>query len=455
MKSIAFTSLLLSVFGARSALAVVAEYGQCGGLDYTGDTACTSGLTCVYQNDWYYQCLNAGAATTPTTKMTRAGGRGTPVGFGTSTTGGAGGATVTPTTQAQLITYLSDSTARTIVLTKVFDFTTYYGTTTGPACKPWTCTNGATPQMLLSGSAGGCENLTTYTVTYYTSGSKKNLVVNSNKTLLGQGSSAGMWVDIHSLLKTLLLKQRMNSKGIGLTMNSVSNIIIQNIQITDINPQYVWGGDAIQMSGASKIWIDHNYFARVGRQFIVTGFDPVTQLTISNNYFDGRTSYGCNGKHYWVWLFLGTADRITVMQNHVYSTSGRAPHIGGYSGSNQQLHLVNNYYDTIDGHAIDTDISSHVLAEGNYFKSVTTPDTNNHNGLEYFVQTVADAGACTSHLGRVCEWNRLESSGTVSARLDSSVLSDLAQTVVKSLKPMAVADVPTYVVANAGVGIVN
>ncbi|KAG8964660.1 hypothetical protein FRC05_003619 [Tulasnella sp. 425] len=394
---------------------------------------------------------STGAATTTTTKTTTSttkttttagstttgsSGRGTPVGFGTGTTGGAGGATVTPTTQADLITYLSDSTARTIVLTKVFDFTTYYGTTTGPACKPWTCTNGATPQMLLSTSAGGCENLTTSSVTYYTSGSNKNLVVNSNKTLLGQGSSAGI-------------------KGIGLTMNSVSNIIIQNIQITDINPQYVWGGDAIQMSGVSKVWIDHNYFARVGRQFIVTGFNPVTQLTISNNYFDGRTSYGCNGKHYWVWLFLGTADRITVMQNHVYSTSGRAPHIGGYSGSNQQLHLVNNYYDTIDGHAIDTDISSHVLAEGNYFKSVTTPDTNNQNGLEYFVQTVADAGACSSYLGRVCEWNRLESSGTVSARLTTSVLSDLAQSVVKNLTPMAVANVPAYVVANAGVGKVN
>ncbi|KAG9042149.1 hypothetical protein FS837_011236 [Tulasnella sp. UAMH 9824] len=84
-------------------------------------------------------------------------------------------------------------------------------------------------------------------------------------------------------------------------------------------------------------------------------------------------------------------------------------------------------------------------------KSVTTPDTNNKNGLEYFVQTVSDAGACSSSLGRVCEWNRLESSGTVSARLDTRVLTDLAQTAVKSLKPMPVADVPAYVLANAGV----
>ncbi|KIO24883.1 carbohydrate-binding module family 1 protein [Tulasnella calospora MUT 4182] len=52
MKSIALTSLILAVFGARGALAVVAEWGQCGGSGYTGDTTCASGLTCVYQNDW-------------------------------------------------------------------------------------------------------------------------------------------------------------------------------------------------------------------------------------------------------------------------------------------------------------------------------------------------------------------------------------------------------------------
>ncbi|KAG8962490.1 hypothetical protein FRC00_009381, partial [Tulasnella sp. 408] len=216
-------------------------------------------------------------------------------------------------------------------------------------------------------------------------------------------------------------------------------------------PQYVWGGDAIQMAGASKIWIDHNYFARVGRQFIVTGFDPVSQLTISNNYFDGRSTYttGCNNMHYWVWLFAGSADTITVMRNHIYSTAG------GISGYDQKLHLVNNYYNTVGGHAIDSDTSSHILAEGNYFKSVTTPDTNNKNGLEYFVQTVSDAAACTSYLGRVCEWNRLESSGAVSARLESGALTSLAQTVVKNLTPMAVADVPAYVLANAGVGKIN
>ncbi|KAG9021434.1 hypothetical protein FS837_007272 [Tulasnella sp. UAMH 9824] len=216
----------------------------------------------------------------------------------------------------------------------------------------------------------------------------------------------------------------------------------------------------VLITGSSKVWIDHNYIARTGRQFIVTGFDPARQVTISNNYFDGQTSssVSCNGDHYWAFLHAGSADTITMMQNYIYRTSGRGPHVGGISGYSY-LHLVNNYYDTVGGHAIDAAARSHILAEGNYFpdlqlqKSVSQVDTGSGNGgLEYFVQTVPDAGACSSYLGRVCEWNRLESSGTVASRLDTSVLSDLAQTAVKSLKPMGVADVPAFVLANAGVG---
>ncbi|KAG8969939.1 hypothetical protein FRC05_000790 [Tulasnella sp. 425] len=35
----------------------VAGYGQCGGQGWTGGTVCVSGYTCVYQNDWYSQCV--------------------------------------------------------------------------------------------------------------------------------------------------------------------------------------------------------------------------------------------------------------------------------------------------------------------------------------------------------------------------------------------------------------
>nr|AFO72238.1 glycoside hydrolase family 61 protein I [Heterobasidion parviporum] len=35
----------------------VTHYGQCGGLTYTGSTACASPYTCTYSSDYYSQCL--------------------------------------------------------------------------------------------------------------------------------------------------------------------------------------------------------------------------------------------------------------------------------------------------------------------------------------------------------------------------------------------------------------
>lgn len=40
-------------------------------------------------------------------------------------------------------------------------------------------------------------------------------------------------------------------------MNGAQNVILQNIQISDINPEYVWGGDAITLDGTDNVWIDH------------------------------------------------------------------------------------------------------------------------------------------------------------------------------------------------------
>jgi len=37
--------------------AVAQKYGQCGGIGWTGPTACASGSTCTDVNDYYYQCL--------------------------------------------------------------------------------------------------------------------------------------------------------------------------------------------------------------------------------------------------------------------------------------------------------------------------------------------------------------------------------------------------------------
>ena len=64
---------------------------------------------------------------------------GTPFGLAAGTTGGGSAAAATPSSLAELTNWLSDGTARTIVLDKIFDFTSAEGTVSGTACKPWTC----------------------------------------------------------------------------------------------------------------------------------------------------------------------------------------------------------------------------------------------------------------------------------------------------------------------------
>jgi pectin lyase len=149
-------------------------------------------------------------------------------GFAKGVTGGGSATAVYPSTNAELVSYLGDSSARVIVLQKTFDFTGT--TTTSTGCAPW---GTASACQLAINQNDWCTNYEpdapTVSVTYDTAG-VEGITVNSDKTILGSGSSGII-------------------KGKGLRMaNGVSNIIIQNIKITDLNPKYVWGGDARKFS---------------------------------------------------------------------------------------------------------------------------------------------------------------------------------------------------------------
>nr|AAP81158.1 xylanase [Volvariella volvacea] len=48
-------------------VSAVVEWGQCGGIGYSGPTECDSGLTCVHINDYYSQCQRSGTSTPSST----------------------------------------------------------------------------------------------------------------------------------------------------------------------------------------------------------------------------------------------------------------------------------------------------------------------------------------------------------------------------------------------------
>jgi pectate lyase len=152
---------------------------------------------------------------------------GTPDGFAQGTTGGAGGQTVTVTTQAQLNQYVTASTPYVVRVAGTINI-----------------------------SPKGTE-----------------LRVASNKTIIGVGTSG-----------------HIVGGGFFLNVG-VSNVIIRNLTIRDtLMPDDDPGDDAydydaIQLDTANRIWIDHNRLSRMNDGLLDSRKDT-TNITVSWNHFD-------------------------------------------------------------------------------------------------------------------------------------------------------------------------
>lgn len=146
---------------------------------------------------------------------------GTPEGFGAGTTGGAAGSTVTPTSTDELVSYLGSSEPLTIVLSTTFDFTGTEGTTSGSGCAPWGTGSGCQVAIDQNDRCANYEADAPVVSVSYDNAAITPITVASDKTLIGVGSSGVI-----------------EGKGLKIA-NGVSNIIIQNIAITELNPQYV------------------------------------------------------------------------------------------------------------------------------------------------------------------------------------------------------------------------
>jgi pectate lyase len=155
-------------------------------------------------------------------------------GFATGVTGGGNASPVYPKDITELKTYLTDKNPRVIVLNKVFDFTSSEGTETGTACASWG--TGSSCQKIIQAS---CGTSPTIKGTWYKA-PRTPIDVASDKTILGVGSSGAI-----------------KGKGLLRFRGGTKNVIVQNIAITDLNPEFVWGGDAISFDGSDQIWVDH------------------------------------------------------------------------------------------------------------------------------------------------------------------------------------------------------
>jgi pectin lyase len=167
---------------------------------------------------------------------------GKPEGFASGTTGGGNAVCAIPSSVAQLKTWLSDSVARCIVLDKEYNFKGTEGTKTETGCRPASNKCPGKGGQDAINHASWCDNgnagagATKISVTYDTAG-VSGINMGSNKSLIGVGS-----------------KGVIRGKGLRIA-NGAKNIIIQNIHITELNPQFIWGGDAITVDGADLVWV--------------------------------------------------------------------------------------------------------------------------------------------------------------------------------------------------------
>lgn len=379
-----------------------------------------------------------------------------PQGFAKDVTGGGSATAVHPATLDDLRSALCasynsrgaciDDAPRVVVLDHLFDFrgsvvSNGRAETTELGCIVKPCPHGG-EQLALNGANGFCQSRPPIMVTYDNAGLKP-LKVGSNKTLIGTGGKAGI-------------------KGIGLFIgDGAHNVIVRNLTLSDINPSVVWGGDALTLDKADGVWIDHNTFARIGRQMIVTGWGAASHVTISSNEFDGRTPYSstCDGHHYWVWLFLGSQDTLTIARNYLHDTSGRAPHSGGMNNAEIRAQVVNNVFQrmTYQGAIMSRTPSSHVLVEGNDFENVTHPlfnDVGQPGSAFALFEPISLAvnDACTSVIGRACVANQQRVSGEDYRPQDASALEAFRGYRQYLVVPMTAEEAREKVPEAAGVG---
>lgn len=160
---------------------------------------------------------------------------GSPPGFAYGVTGGGNAAPVYPTDVKNLIELLGSDDPQVIVIDKTFNFIGTEGTTKGTICKSYGAFEDGCQSTIDIGN--GCDGKPSEQYEWDTAGTQ-GIRVHSDKTIIGVGN------------KGVLL-------GKGLRIVEASNIIIQNIMITNLNPQLVWGGDAITLSNTSNVWVDH------------------------------------------------------------------------------------------------------------------------------------------------------------------------------------------------------
>ncbi|KAK3908232.1 Pectin lyase 1 [Frankliniella fusca] len=326
-----------------------------------------------------------------------------PVGFGYKTTGGAGGKTVKPKSISELTNYLKSNQKLIIDLTKTFDYTNSEGWVTSTGCFFKKCGSGFQESLAHAGTCNGRPP----TKVKYSKAGTTDLIVGSNKSIISSNGKGQI-------------------KGKGLRIKNAKNVIIRDITISDINPEVIWAGDALAFDNVENVWVHRVTFARIGRQFLVSYQKTNKGITVSSCFFDGTTRNAayCDGNHYWVMLFWGTHDEITLVNNRFYKTAGRTPHGGGWSKSLNYIHFIGNSMEVNNHAGMEPYNGAKILSEGNKWSAFRNPiNVSVKGGSVAMVNNAQDQSACKKYFGGNCLVNKYDAKSKSKKWFDVAVLN--------------------------------
>lgn len=186
--------------------------------------------------------------------------------------------------------------------------------------------------------------------------SNGNMTVKGNKTIIGIGNDAAIIAH-------------------GMSMNTVSNIIIKNLTIKDNYMMGDWPGkandwDGIALRNTHHVWIDHCHLSRVGDGLLdmsyATGYVTVSYTIFSHQ---NKTTYADGLK-----TSPFTTGLYTYEHCWFYNTTQR-----NITSTNANLHAFNCFHWGIQSYCMsarDDDtygIPTHMLLENMYFKQSDDP----------------------------------------------------------------------------------
>nr|AAS55382.1 pectin lyase [Penicillium expansum] len=224
-------------------------------------------------------------------------------GFAKGVTGGGSATPVYPSTTAELVSYLGDSSPRVIILTKTFDFTGTEGTTSATGC----ALLGVLPPLvrLPSTRNNWCQNY------------EPNAPSTSVNTTTPRCSRHNRQVQqVHRWLRQRPGVIKGRTSAITRTIKTPKYVLGR---VTPITHPTTAGHDLDRITVTTRPYLSPAHRCSAPR--------ASKRVTISNSFINGASDYSatCNGYHYWGVYLDGSSDLVTMKGNQQSTTPSDVP----------------------------------------------------------------------------------------------------------------------------------